>query len=221
MAVPAEVPLPLISKPKNGKLKREEEKLYEPILAALKTKFEQLGDCYIEDTSKGNFSEALKRILDDSALYILKVEKFSPDLTGYLMRKNSTSKEIITVEIKPDKIRIKDISKAKLYADVLNAKFAFVISPKSIEEVFRRFVKGRPSIIYRSSSEPVIIAKFDVHAKDFSIDRQLYSNPREPFTNLAGYCDQCGRWFDFLVKSDYYKYLCKDCYAKESAEKKQ
>jgi hypothetical protein len=54
MAVHTELPLPLVSKPKNGKLKRE-EKLFEPILTALKAKFDQLGDCYLEDTSKGNF----------------------------------------------------------------------------------------------------------------------------------------------------------------------
>lgn len=135
------------SKPKHG---RKEEQLYEPILNALKKIFKVYLNSYIESvkkrmteplpfnlkdelektcihleiTTKGHFSEKLKEQLNDKALGIIRVEKFSPDIMG-LMRKGipSSSTELITVEAKAEKITIKNISRAKLYKDIFKAHY--------------------------------------------------------------------------------------------------
>ena len=172
----------------NEKIMSEEEQLYEPIKNALQTKFEKFvgygGKIYLEITAKARFSEELKEVLDDEALFILRVERFSPDITGFLQKKDSTSKELVTVEIKPDSIKIKHISRAKLYADVLNARYGILISPKKIPEEIRRFIKERHSIGYRSYGS-LIITQFDKATNEFKFDKKLYSTIPAPFKSTT------------------------------------
>ena len=104
--------------------KSSERQLYEPVMNALKREFEKYvgygGKVYLEITADGKFSEDLKEVLDDRALSILRVEKFSPDITGFLQKKDSPLLELLTVEVKPDKIKIKHISRAKLQLAVFS-----------------------------------------------------------------------------------------------------
>jgi len=57
-------------------------------------------------------SQELKKMLDDKVLSIVRVENYSPDVMGFV-QEDQHSKELITVEVKPEKITIKNISKAK------------------------------------------------------------------------------------------------------------
>lgn len=152
-------------KPKPKSEKREEQ-LYEPILNALKTIFEKYvekdveaekkfmgaptydfkGNVYLEITAKGHFSEMLKEHLDDRALSIIRVEKFSPDIMGFVQRTKSSSKELITVEVKAEPITLKGISRAKLYQDIFRASYGLLISTERISEEIRRFVLDRLAI---------------------------------------------------------------------------
>lgn len=134
--------------------------------------------------SDGRFSEELKEALDDRALSILRVERFSPDITGFLQKKDSSYRELITVEIKPDKIKIKHISRAKLYADVLNARYGILISPKRIPEEIRRFVKDRSAITYRLGGS-FTIAQYNKATSEFKFDKKLYSTIPEPFKSTS------------------------------------
>lgn len=143
-------------KPKSKK----EERLYPFILTVLKGLFEQhfLGkaevkekimgkpldyNVYLETTAKGHFSEGLKEQLDDRALGIIRVEKFSPDIMGFIQETSSSKKELITVEVKARRITIKDISRAKLYQDIFGATYGLLISTKRIPEEIRRFILDR------------------------------------------------------------------------------
>jgi len=118
-----------------------EESLYEPILKALKRVFSCLGECHLEITAKRIFSNELKKAFDDVALYMIKVEGFFPDITGFVKTKYST--DIITVEVKPGKLMIKNIFQTKDYAQVFNAKYAILVSPKTISEERRRLILKR------------------------------------------------------------------------------
>ena len=164
----------------------KEEQLYAPIKNALQREFEKYvgygGKVHLEITAKGRFSEELKEALDDRALAILRVERFSPDITGFMQKKDFglSSKELVTVEVKPDKIKINHVYRAKLYADVLNARYGILISPKRIPEEIRRFIKERYSIIYRGYGS-LIIAQFDKATDEFKFDKKLYSTIPEPF----------------------------------------
>jgi len=171
---------------------KKEERLYEPLKNALQKELERylnsererkgeqfMGKVHLEITAKGRFSEDLKEALDDKALSIIRVERFSPDIMGFL-QKTEYSKELITVEVKTDKITIKNIARAKLYVDIFDAKHGMLISPKRIPEEIRRFIKGKYAI--RGS---IIIAQFDKSTHDFRFDKQLYSTIPEPFTSTT------------------------------------
>lgn len=171
---------------------RKEEQLYEPIRKALqreledylrsekqRTSSEFIGKVYLEITAKGHFSEELKEVLEDSALNIIRVEKFSPDIMGFI-EKSPHSKELITVEVKADKMTIKNISRAKLYADIFRAKYGMLISPKRIPEEIRRFIGNRFEI--RGN---IIIAQFDEANDKFKFNKKLYPTIPEPFKSTT------------------------------------
>ena len=198
---------------KKSPLKAEEERLYDPIKKSLERDFGQLGECYLEKTADVRyFPEKLKRVFEPKVLHILRVEKFCPDLTGFLRRKGSRTKEVITVEVKPRNLRIKDINQARLYGEVLKAKFCLLVSPNNIPVEIKQFVKDNQAIIrsYFSTFDRVAILKFDETKSKLTLDRELYSSPLEPFTYLSGECDQCHRWDDFLTEFEH-KWLCEKC----------
>lgn len=150
------------SEKQKGARVREEEKLYEPIKNELESIFERYVEkdkkqtvqplpslspekknVYLEITYK-KISDILKRILDDDALYIQRVEGFFPDIMGFVRKEPSSPKELITVEVKSIPIKIKHIERAKTYQDVFNATYGLLVSSKGIPEEIRRFVSKRP-----------------------------------------------------------------------------
>lgn len=190
-SVPKLVPIVMGIEKKKSK-QRKEEQLYEPIKKALqrelesylhsekvRTSSESIGRVHLEITAKGHFSEELKEVLDDNALSIIRVEKFSPDIMGFI-QKSLHLKELITVEVKAEKIKIKHISTAKLYADIFHAKYGMVISPKRIPEEIKRFISFRYEI--RGN---VIIAQFDKANDKFKFDKKLYPTTPEPFKSTT------------------------------------
>jgi len=165
---------------------KKEEPLYEPIKNALRTQFERFvgskGKVHLEITAKGRFSEELKEALDDRSLSTLRVEKMIPDIVGYLQKEFAYGKDLVTVEIKPDRITISNIWRARLYAEVLNAKYGIIISPRKIQEEIRRFLKDRINITYRNYNS-FVIAQFDKERNDFKFDEKLYPKTPEPFSD--------------------------------------
>jgi len=77
---------------------------------------------------------------------------------------------------------IKDVFQAKDYAQIFNAKYAILVSPKAISEERRRLILKRREIISRHPREPIVIARFDKVTEDFEIDEELYyGSLPEPF----------------------------------------
>jgi hypothetical protein len=170
------------------KRENKEERLYEPIRSALKAEFEVFvgseGKVYLEKTDKGRFSEELKETLDDRALSISRVEKLCPDITGFVQKKGF-SKDLVTVEVKLGKIRIRDLWQAKLYAEVLNAKYGITISTGKIQEEIKRFLTDRPNILYRQGyNNQLVVAQFDVENNEFNFNRKNYPTRPEPFSPI-------------------------------------
>jgi len=168
---------------------KKEERLYEPIKSALKRELGEYlnsqkqrigetvftGKVHLEITANGHFPEELKEVLDNEILHIIRVEKFSPDIMGF-MEKTQYQKELVTVEVKHEQITIQSISRAKLYADIFNAKYGMLISTKGIGTETERFISNRWAI--RGN---VIIAQFDEANNKFCFDKRLYSTIPEPF----------------------------------------
>ena len=120
------------------RVSKKEQALYEPILKALKSIFSCSGECYLEVTGKPRkFSDKLQEIFDDVTLYLINIEGFFPDITGFVKQHGSI--KIITVEVKPDKPMIKDIFQAKNYAQIFNAGYARAFQQKIFPKIDEGF----------------------------------------------------------------------------------
>lgn len=168
-----------------------EKSLYENAVKALERKFDPLGECHFEVTAEGKFSNKLERKLDDYALFIFKEEKYSPDITGFLIKKENhgTSEKIIVAEVKK-RIRLTSIYQTKRYAEILNAEYALLISPKPLSERKRRFIiRRKPAITSYFPNRQIIIAElvWDIVPLPaqfiLEIDREMYTSLPEPFKN--------------------------------------
>ena len=131
-----------------------EKTLYEPVRKALEETFVKLGKCYFEITAGGKISNKLKEYLDDTALYILKVEKFSPDIMGY---GGQDGRGVVVVEIKKN-LKLKDIFQAKQYGEIFRARYVLVIYTKPLAEEIKRCFKQRYSMLYHPD---IMLAEFD------------------------------------------------------------
>jgi len=133
------------------------------------------GNVYLEITAKGHFSAMLKEQLDDKALSIIRVEKFSPDIMGFAQKTKTSPKELITVEVKAEPITLKSISRAKLYQDIFKATYGLLVSTERISEEIRRFILDRyaikGSLIIAQYVEALRIIRihpaFEYHVPDF------------------------------------------------------
>ena len=162
-----------------------EEELYSSISEALKAKFMKLGDVHLEITAKGKFSEKMKNELEDYSLFILNIERMSPDLTGFITNKEKfgKSKPIIVVEVKK-RLALKDIYQTKRYAEILNATYALLISPQILSSERRKFLMKRREELTRFYPGKQILIGYIVHGqytKSIQIDEDLYYSAYEPF----------------------------------------
>ena len=116
----------------------KEADLYEPIRQYLLAQFkDKFGNCFLEDTHTGIFSERIKNEISPYNEIIFSfLKKERPDLTGYIKSEYTT--DFITVEVKSDSITLDDIYQAKKYADLFQAKYGFLISQRVIPTVIKR-----------------------------------------------------------------------------------
>jgi hypothetical protein len=151
------------------KVKKEaEEKYYKPIKEKLSQLFREKGaEIYLEITgNKKKFSEELKSKISSNADIIFYFLKKFPDITGYVG--NIPLPGFVVAEIKKDKIKIEDIYQTKMYADLLETKFAFLISLKHIPEEVKRLLRVRYQIIYVPSIyQAFVLTHFDEQKGEF------------------------------------------------------
>jgi hypothetical protein len=140
--------------------KTAEKEFYEPIKEYLENAFiEKFGNCYLEVTANGLFSDTLKQVVRNDIIFTFLGRKASPDLTGFIHTKGSEwvtvfegsgiVKDFITVEIKREKITLQDVYQAKMYGDLFQAKYALLISPKPIPGEIRRLDQRLFFVTYR------------------------------------------------------------------------
>jgi hypothetical protein len=65
---------------------------------------------------------------------------------GFVRKNKTSTKELITVEVKAIPITLKSISRAKLYQDIFRAKYGLLVSTSRIPEELRRFILDRYEI---------------------------------------------------------------------------
>lgn len=137
---------------------------------------------YLEITARRRISETLKREFSDETFYILSAEDKTPDIMGFVRKKLSSPKELITVEVKDKPIKLMDIFQARLYQEVFKSALGFLISSSGIPEEKVRFVTSKNGEFIRGK---VIILKYNKKWIDgrgiFEINPRLMNDLPEPF----------------------------------------
>jgi len=152
------------------KRKKKEEEYYEIIREKLSKLFKEKGvNVYLEVTSRGVFSNKLKsKIPRGKEIILLFLRKVAPDITGFV--EGTVLPGFIVVEVKGSKIELDDIYQLKKYADLFEARFAFLVSLepipveiKRLQEVLYLLTKLKCGIIYHA----FVLTHFDRNNKEF------------------------------------------------------
>ncbi|SRR6266480_2874272 len=146
---------------KSSRKRKSEAQFYRPAREALLELFKPK-DCYLEITADRRLGEKIKRVLTDYDLFANQVERFIPDITGYVIR-SEHDKPIIVAEVKAGPPSLRDIFQTKQYAEIFGAKYAFLLSPEDIHEEIARIVKMKSMILSHSAGyERVFVGRLDV-----------------------------------------------------------
>jgi hypothetical protein len=123
-----------------------EEDLYEPIKTCFLQRFKSAGfkNVHLEITSNGTFSNELKDVLSTRVSFLKK--HFAPDICGFI-DENDKHKPI-TIEVKNKRLGFQEIFQAKGYGELVEAKFAFLVSSQPIISPVKEFLGKRESILY-------------------------------------------------------------------------
>ncbi|KXH76887.1 MAG: hypothetical protein AM326_06335 [Candidatus Thorarchaeota archaeon SMTZ-45] len=112
----------------------------------------------LEITANGKISETLKGEFNDYTFLVLRSEGKHPDIMGFIRRKRSEPRELITVEIKNQPIKLMHIFQAHLYQEIFQSNLSFLVSPKGIPEERVRFITSPNGRFIRGK---VIILQFN------------------------------------------------------------
>jgi hypothetical protein len=155
----------------------KEEDYYSTIKRKFTELFESKGcKVYFEITANKKLSNKLKNKLSDYrhiVFYFLK--DVAPDITGFI-EKDSFA-DFVIIEVKNEAIKLDHIYQARKYAELFEAKFAFLVSTEEIPEEIKRLSK----VVYPLLSTPSIyqsrtLVYFDRETQSF---KDWY--PENPF----------------------------------------
>ena len=128
------------------------------------------------------FPETLKTHVQKELLFLLENKTYRPDLFGHIGGSDCTSiygksDFILTVEVKPRAITLKDIFQAKMYGEIYSTPFAFLISPERPKQRLLELIKLRPDFLgYSAGLQTLYFCRYFQH--DETLD--LWFNKREP-----------------------------------------
>ena len=161
--------------------KRSEKDLYEPTRRTLESMFAPVGECYLEISANG-ISEEMKQHLDDPAVTILPTESKKPDIFGYILAKiseQSESKRLIVAEVKRGYLSLDDLYQLKKYAEILDAYYAFLVSPLGFNEIRRRFLMKRHGPLSLPGYRRITVMRFTHNTLERDGDLS-YMDPFKP-----------------------------------------
>jgi len=147
---------------------KKDEKEYYPII---KDKLEKLlktktPNFYSEITANKKFSDKLKaNIGRDRDIIFQFLKEASPDITGFI----EDSSYFIVIEFKKGRIDLKDIYQTKMYRELFNAKFTFLISLEPIPTEIKLLDKStyflKAGLL--SWTFAFVLTQFNIQEKEF------------------------------------------------------
>ena len=158
-------------------MKSKEQDYYSPIKRKLEELFESKGcKAYFEITANKKFSNMLKsKISDYRHIIFYFLKDVAPDITGFVEKGGFL--DFVIIEVKNEEIKLDHIYQARKYAELFEAKFAFLVSTREIPEEIKRLSK----VVYPLLSAPSIyqsrtLVYFDEETQSF---KDWY--PENPF----------------------------------------
>jgi len=129
------------------KIAKKEKEYYEIIKIQLCEIFKRkVKHFHLEITASGEFSDELKyKISENRQIIFSFFKKAFPDITGFI--KKDDSWDLVVVDIKKEKIKLKDIYQLRTYRDLFNAKFGFLISLRPIPAEIKRLCEVESKIL--------------------------------------------------------------------------
>lgn len=137
-----------------------EKDYYEAIKKYFEDLFNAKGETYLEITASKTFSNKLKKEIPDHRhiiFYFLK--DVAPDILGFIKRDYRI--EFIVVEVKDEVLKLDHIYQARKYAELFDAKFAFLISTQEIPEEIKKLSKIVYSLLLLPAYKKLVLAQFD------------------------------------------------------------
>jgi len=156
-----------------------ESDYYNSIKEKIKTLFKQKGiNSYLEVTASTGLSSYLRKATPKQIRVLtFPFLKKKPDIVGFV--KKDFGNDIVVVEVK-EKIKIDDIYQAKLYKELLDARYSFLVSltpiPVEIEDLCREnynILHSAQDSIYRF----FVIVEFNIERNQF--ENWIEKNPFE------------------------------------------
>jgi hypothetical protein len=147
-----------------------ERDLYEPIRKSLVERFRNKGGCQIEITAHG-ISEEMKSNLPDQSVMVMAAERRTPDLIGFVSKIGGVWKRRFVVEAKKTWLNFADLYQVKMYADLLLADWAFLISPQGFRRDRIIFLKNNYHMLSyyagnRSVTTMILTSTYDLEVID-------------------------------------------------------
>ncbi len=167
-------------------IKRLEKEYYVKIKSKLEEVFREVfQNIHFEITASGNFSNKLKSQIDKyrDIIFVFLKRGTSPDITGFVgslkeefKTRYSYYEGFVVAEIKKDVIKLDDIYQTRKYAELLDARYAFLISLEPIQEEIKRLSQTVHSLLSLPAYQTLILACFDDKTEQFTD-----YHPKEPF----------------------------------------
>ena len=143
-----------------------EKDYYEPIKNEFEKLFKANGDIHLEITANKNFSNKLKEQISDSKhiiFYFLK--DIAPDISGFITKDYGS--EFIVIEVKDEILKLDHIYQVRKYAELFDAKFAFLVSTQEIPEEIKKLSKVVYSLLSLPAHKKLILVQFDKDINEF------------------------------------------------------
>jgi hypothetical protein len=140
--------------------KMTEKDYYEPVRNAFEKLFSVKGQTYLEITAEKPFSNKIKeKIPDHRGIVFSFLKDVRPDITGFFKR--TYSDEFIIIEIKNEPLKIEHIYQAKRYAELLDTRFAFLVSTEEIPNEIKKLTKAVSFMLSLPYYKKLILCQFD------------------------------------------------------------
>lgn len=152
-----------------SKIEPKEQDYYSILKQRFTELFESKGcKVYLEITA-GGFTDRLKEQIPQSRNIIfsfLGARGIFPDITGFVEKEYS--KDFIVVEAKNERVKLDHIYQLRKYADLLDAKFALLVSTKEIPAEIKALSKVEWKLLGRNYPLPQLtLVRFNRDVNQF------------------------------------------------------